>query len=444
VAARRAAARGGAPEGRRPNGGRRLLADFAPLRESRDFRLLFCGQTASMIGSQLTLVAIPYQMYLLTRSSLAVGLIGLVELAPLIAVSMVGGAVADAIDRRHLLVVAQLGLAAVSAGLAVNASAAHPSEGALYGLAGAAAGLSGLDVPTRRAIVPTLVRAELIPASAALNAVMVRSAQTVGPALSGLVIDRVSLSAAYWLDVVSFGAALAALAAMRALPPQGGGTPAGLHSIREGLRFLGRRPVLQGALVIDVNAMVFGMPRALFPALGTGTFGGGAGTVGLLYAAPAAGAFAAALVSGWVGGVRRQGRAVVISVLLWGAAIVAFGLVTWLPLALVLLAAAGAADIVSEVFRSTILQLAVPDALRGRLSAIFVAQVTGSPRLGDVEAGAVAALATPQISVVSGGLACMAGALAVARRWPELAAWTLSRPARGSPAVAAASPPGPS
>jgi transmembrane secretion effector len=399
---------------------RRLAADFTPLRASRDFRLLFIGQAGSLAGSQLTLVGVPLQAYLMTRSSLVVGLIGLVELGPLLVGSLLGGSAADAVDRRRLLLGAQLGMAAVAAGLAVNASLAHPSLGLLMALAGLGAGLSGVDITIRRAVVPALVPRELIPATAALNAVMVRSAQVVGPALAGLLIAGVSLEAAYWVDFATYGFAIAAVLAMRPIPPADGGTPMGLRSLREGVAFLRGQPVVAGAFLIDLNAMVFGMPRALFPALGTGVFGGTT-SVGLLYAAPAAGALIGALTSGWVGRVRRQGRAVVASIAVWGAAIAAFGLVPWLPAALALLAIAGAADIVSEIFRSTIVQLVVPDRLRGRLSALFVAQVTGSPRLGDVEAGAVASVTTPQISVVTGGLACLAGLAAIVWWKPALA-----------------------
>jgi MFS family permease len=398
---------------------RRIAADFTPLRASRDFRLLFIGQAGSLAGSQLTLVAVPLQAYLMTRSSLVVGLVGLVELGPLLVGSLLGGAAADAVDRRRLLLGAQVGMAAVSVGLALNASLAAPSLALLMALAGLGAGLSGVDITIRRAVVPVLVPRELIPATAALNAVMVRSAQVVGPALAGLVIAGVSLEAAYWLDVGTYGFAIAAVLAMRPIPPAGGGTPMGLRSMREGVAFLRGQPVIAGAFLVDLNAMVFGMPRALFPALGTGVFGGTA-SVGFLYAAPAAGALLAAVSSGWVGRVRRQGRAVLLSVAVWGAAIAAFGLVPWLPLALLLLAVAGAADIVSEIYRSTIVQLVVPDRLRGRLSSLFVAQVTGSPRLGDVEAGAVAAATSPQVSVVTGGLACLAGLALIAWRWPAL------------------------
>jgi MFS family permease len=220
--------------------------------------------------------------------------------------------------------------------------------------------------------------------------------------------------------------ALVVVLPMHPLPPEGGGTRAGLASIAEGLRFLRGRRVLVSTFVIDIDAMVFGMPSALFPALGTTVFGGGVQTVGLLYAAPGAGALVAALLSGWVGAVRRQGLAVVLAVLGWGVAIVAFGLTTWLPLALVLLAVAGAADVVSAVFRNTILQLSVPDAVRGRLSGVHIAVVAGGPRLGDAEAGAMAALTTPRISVVSGGLACIAGVLVLTRLVPEFARYRVT------------------
>jgi MFS family permease len=427
--------------------GRRLAADFTPLRASRDIRLLFLGQAGSLAGSQLTLVGVPLQAYLMTRSSLVVGLIGLVELGPLLVGSLLGGSAADAVDRRRLLLGAQVGMAAVSVGLGVNASLSHPSLGLLMVLAGLGAGLGGVDITIRRAVVPALVPRELIPATAALNAIMVRSAQVVGPALAGLLIAGVSLEAAYWVDAATFGFAIVAVLAMRPIPPADGGTPMGLRSLREGIAFLRGQPVVSGAFLVDLNAMVFGMPRALFPALGTGVFGGTT-SVGLLYAAPAAGAFLAALTSGWVGRVRRQGRAVVASIAVWGAAIAAFGLVPWLPAALVLLAIAGAADIVSEIFRSTIVQLVVPDRLRGRLSALFVAQVTGSPRLGDFEAGAVASAATPQVSVVTGGLACLAGLAAIVWWKPALARFRTDEPAGlppgrpGAPGSATRSRPG--
>jgi predicted MFS family arabinose efflux permease len=317
-------------------------------------------------------------------------------------------------------------MAATSVALALNAASGRPRLWPIYVLAALAAGLNGIDLPTRNAMVPGLVGRDLFPSAAALGQVLFQVGQVAGPALAGLVISRISLAAAYWLDAASFGLGMAAIAALRPQPPEGGGTRASLGSVGEGLRYLRGRRLLVSTFLIDIDAMVFGMPRALFPALGTGLFGGGAATVGLLYAAPGAGALVGALLTGGVGRVRRQGLAVVVAVLLWGTSIAVFGLVPWLPLGLALLAVAGAADVVSAVFRNTILQLSVPDGLRGRLSSVHIAVVTGGPALGDAEAGAVAALTTPRISVVSGGVACVLGVLLLVRKVPELGRYDAS------------------
>jgi MFS family permease len=407
-----------------PAAGRRFFVDVTPLRASRDYRLLFGGQLISFMGRQVTVVAIPVQVYDLTHSSFAVGMTGLVALGPLVVLSLVGGAIADAMDRRRLLLIANVLLAATSAGLALNAQRGHDAAlWPIYLLTALAAGFSGLELPTRNAATPALVGLELLPAAAALGQILVQVGQVVGPALAGPLIDGVGMASAYWFDTATFGAAVVATLLIRPLPPEGGGTRASVASIKEGLAYLRGRRVLQSTFVVDINAMVFGMPRALFPALAEKVFGGGAGTVGLLYAAPGAGAFVAALASGWVGGVRRQGRAVLLAVAAWGVAIALFGLTSSLVLALVLLAIGGAADVVSAVFRNTILQVSVPDNLRGRLSSVHIAVVTGGPRLGDAEAGAVAAISTPRISVVSGGLACVLGVLAVHRWAPQFAAY---------------------
>ena len=415
---------------------RRLFSDITPLQESRQYRLLYLGELVAFLGSQLTVVAVPLQVYLLTRSSLAVGLVGLAQLFPLLACSLVGGAVVDAVDRRVLLVWVQLARGALSAGLAVNALQPRPALWPLYLLTAAGAGLQAVDGPARTAAVPALVRRELLPAAAALHQILMNVCLVAGPSLAGLIVGRASFAAAYLVDVGTFTVASVLALALRPLPPGEGSARAGLASVREGLRFLRGRRALQGCFVIDLDAMVFGMPRALFPALGTGLFHGGPGTVGLLYAAPGAGALLGALTAGWVGGVRRQGRAVLLAVAAWGLAITFLGLVAWLPLALALLAVAGAADVVSAVFRNTILQMTVPDGLRGRLSAIHIAVVTGGPRLGDAEAGSVAALAGPRFSVVSGGLACLAGVALIAWRFRELDRPVL-QPAPAAPAAPA-------
>jgi ENTS family enterobactin (siderophore) exporter len=291
------------------------------------------------------------------------------------------------------------------------------------------AGLHAVDSPARNASIPALVRRELLPAAAALHQILMQVGMVAGPALAGVIVARANLATAYMIELVSFAVAAAFSASLRPLPPgEGSDGDAGLFtSIWTGLRFLRGQKPLQGIFVADLSAMVFGMPRALFPALGTGLFGGGPEVVGLLFAAPGAGALVAALTAGWVGSVHRIGRAVLAAVAVWGLAITIFGLVAWLPLALLMLAVAGAADVVSAVFRNTILQTSVPDGMRGRLSGVHMAVVQGGPRLGDAEAGTVAALTTPQFSVVSGGLACLLGVALVAWRIPELDRMVLRR-----------------
>lgn len=401
----------------------RLLVDVEPLRVSRQYRLLWSGQVVSNIGTQLTAVAVPLQAYDLTGSSLVVGLLGLAQLGPLLVFSLLGGSIADAFDRRRVLLVTQVLLAVTSAGLALNALHGHSKLWLLFLLSALAAGVSGIDMPTRSAVVPGLVPARQLPAALALQQIMWQVALVAGPALAGLIIARASISAAYWADVGTFVVATVAVLAMRPLRPAADHARVGLRSVAEGFRFLRGRRALQGTFVIDVNAMVFGMPRAVFPELAAKVFGGGATTVGFLYAAPGVGALLGALGSGWVGRVRRQGLAVLIAVGVWGACIAGFGVMPVLWAALLLLAVAGAADVVSAVFRNSILQLSVPDRLRGRLSAVHIAVVTGGPRLGDAESGTVAAVLGPRASVVSGGLACMAGVAVIARLLPELARW---------------------
>jgi len=331
-----------------------------------------------------------------------------------------GGSIVDAHDRRRVLLVTQVMLATTSLGLALNAALPHPVLWPVFVATAASAAFQGVDMPARRASLPMILPAEELPAALALQQVLYQLSAVVGPAIAGLLIGKTSLSVVFGCDVASFGAGLTAVALLPTLVPAGGGTPAGWRSIAEGMRYLRGQRLLASTFIIDIDAMVFGMPRALFPALGTHFFGGGAGTVGLLFSAPAAGALLGALFTGWVSAVSRQGRAVVVSVIVWGAAITVFGLVPVLWAGLLLLALAGAADVISAVFRNAILQSTVPDHLLGRLNGVFTAVVTGGPRLGDAEAGAVAAVGGAQTSVVSGGLACIAGVALLVWWVPEL------------------------
>jgi MFS family permease len=396
----------------------RILIDLGPLRESRGFRLLFAGEFVEVFGSQLTAVAIPFQVYALTQSSLQVGLVSLAQLVPLIAGALIGGSLGDALDRRRILLVASALLALTSGGLAVNAAAAHPSLIALYLVSALAAGLAGASSTASNAAVPALVAPRyLVPAYASTQAVS-QVGSVVGPALAGLLIDAVHLEWVYATTAVIYLLTALAAARLPAIPPAPEAGRPGLRAIAEGLRYLRGRQAMEGAYLIDVNAMVFGMPRALFPALAVSVFHGGARTLGYLYAAPAAGALVGALTTGWLERVHRQAWAVIVAVCVWGAAIVAFGLVHVLWAALALLALAGWADVLSAVLRSTILQTSTSEEYRSRISAVQIAVVTGGPRLGDLEAGTVATLVSTQFSIVSGGLACIAGAATLAALLP--------------------------
>jgi len=405
-----------------------LVIDLAPLRRSRDLRLLIGGQLVSVLGTQMTGVAVSYQVYRLTRSSLDVGLVSLAMLLPLVAGALAGGAAADALDRRRLMLAVTALMAACSAGLAINAGAAT-SLWPLYVLPALAAGLSGFFDAALSAVIPNLVgRCDVATANAMFQAVFQLSL-VAGPSAAGLLLAGTGIQLVYWIDVASYAAAIVSVLLMTPQPPASTPGPVrparsarsrrlGVRSLAEGLRFTRGRQAIQGAYLIDLNATFFGLPRALFPALAATRFGGGASAVGFLYAAPGAGALLGALTTGWVGRVRRQGRAVIIAVIVWGAAIAAFGVVTWLAAALALLAIAGWADVISAVLRNAIIQLSAPDAMRGRMMGLQIAVVTGGPRLGDAESGAVAAAFGDTVSAVSGGLACVAGALVLARLLP--------------------------
>jgi predicted MFS family arabinose efflux permease len=397
--------------------GQHLMIDLRPLRKSRDLRFLFAGQLVSMLGGQFTTVAVPYQVYVLTRSSLDVGLVSLATLPPLIVGGLLGGSLADAVDRRLMLLVTQLLTALCVVGLAVNADAGT-ALWPLFVLPAVAAGCAVAGESGLSAILPNLAgRSETATVNAMFQALM-QLGMVAGPALAGLLLAGAGVRFVYWMDAASLAAAMLATSLMAPQPPVGAGHSPGLRSIADGFRHLRGRPVIQGAYLIDINATVFGGPTAVFPALARTVFHGGARTLGLLYAAPGAGALLGAVATGWVHRVRRQGRAVIIAVIVWGAAITCFGLAHWLPLALVLLAVAGWADVLSAVFRGTIIQLAAPEALRGRLMGVQMAVVTGGPRIGNAESGAVANAFGATTSVVSGGLACIGGALVLARLLP--------------------------
>jgi MFS family permease len=402
---------------------KRVLADVTPLRRHRDLRKLLAGQWLSALGSQATVVAVAYQAYRMTGSTLVVGLVSLCQLGPLLAGTLWGGAVADTMDRRRLLLITVAVLIAASAGLAVNAALSRPQLWPLFVLSAVTAGFQGVQAATERAATPMVVPLAELPATLALQQIVFQVAVIAGPAAAGLLIGAVGLDVVFGLDAVVLALTWVVSASLPSLVPtipEGGSRRAGLASIAEGLRYLRTQRLLAAIYLVDLDAMIFGMPRAVFPALALSVFGGGAATLGLLYAAPGVGALVGAVFTGWVGRVQHQGRAVILAVAGWGAAIAAFGFVQVLWVGLVLLALAGAADVVSAVFRGSILQTTVPEHLQGRLSGTYIAVVTGGPRLGDAEAGVAASLGGPQFAVWSGGLACILGLGVVAWRVPQL------------------------
>jgi MFS family permease len=399
---------------------RSVVTDVRPLQVSAPYRRLFFGNTVAQLGQQMTNVVVAVQVYALTQSSFYVGLVGAFGLVPLVVLGLYGGAIADAVDRRTLALVASAGLWAVSIALAVQAYLGNTSVWLLYGCIAVQSAFYAVNNPARSAMVPRLLDKELLPAAAALNMASFNLGFTFGPLLGALVVKWQGFGAAYTVDVITFSAAYYALIRMPKMPPMVNSPRAGLKSVVDGLRFLTRAPNLRMTFVLDLCAMVFAQPRALFPALAFKVYGGGAGVVGLLQAAPAAGAVVAFLFSGWVSRIRLQGLAIVVAVMVYGAVVGGVGLSSLLWLGVLFLAMSGAADMVSSAYRNTILQVAAPDQLRGRLQGVFIVVVAGGPRAGDLLAGSVASAVGERLALVLGGLACIVGvllAISVQRRF---------------------------
>jgi MFS family permease len=400
-----------------------LTPDLRPLRESRDYRLIIAGALITGLGTQAALVALPYQVYVITHKPVLVGLLGLVEIGPLTAASLFGGALADRYDRRRLLLLYQLLLVGVAGTLAAASFLGTPPIWLLYVLAGALAGAGQLERVARGSIVPNVVRREYLRPALSNMFGLMQLTMVVGPGLGGLLIAAFDVQAAYTLDAAScLGMAVAAWALSPQRPIGAVHEPV-LRSIAGGLRFVSGERALLGSFAIDLLAMTFGMPRALFPVMALTLYHAGAAGTGALFAAVSAGATVAALTTGWLGRARYLGRIVIGAVTVWGFAIAAAGLMPSLVLAALLLAVAGAADSVSAVCRSTITQTLTPDRMRGRMSSVYSLVVAGGPRLGDVEAGSVASLTSTRVSVVSGGLACLAGVALIVVAFPELAGY---------------------
>ena len=396
---------------------RRLRVDTRPLRH-RDFRNLWLGQAVSTLGAEIGMVAIPYQVYTLTHSTALVGLLGLAALIPLLVVPLIGGAIADALDRRTVLLRTETGLTFVAALFLANSLLPHPQVWLLFVLQSLAIAVFSLGRPAMSSLAPRLVPDEEVPAAIAIESVYESLSAVAGPAAGGLLIAAVGVPWTYGIDCATYAASLVAIWALPKLPPLEDVERPSLGAIVDGFRFLKGRQALIGIFAVDTNAMVFGMPSALFPAFALHRLHGDAATVGYLYAAPYAGAFVGSLVSGWTSHVRRMGLGVTIAACAWGAAIAGFGLTTSLWPALVLLAIAGGADFFSAVLRSTILLRSTPDHLRGRLLGIEFTQVASAPNLGDLEAGILASLTSLRFSIVSGGLLCIVGCAVTALALP--------------------------
>jgi MFS family permease len=396
-----------------------LLVDTTPLRISADFRRLWIGQAISFVGSMMTTAALPFQVFHQTGSSVAVGLLGLAQLAPLLVFALVGGAFADSIDKRRLLLGVTTAALCCSGCLALNASLSHPQLWPLYVLGAASSAVFAVSYPVLRSLLPLLLEDDLRPAAYALQSTYGSFGMMAGPAVAGLLIAGVGLTVTYVADVGTYLVALLVFSRIAPSPPVAGGVRASRASVLEGLRFL-RGTTVVHIFGIDLLAMVFGMPRALFPAL-TQRLGGGPTLYGLLLSSVAGGAFLASLASGWTAHVRRQGAAVLVAVGVWGTTIAIAGLIRVPVLVMVMLAGAGAADMISGVYRSTIAAAVTRDEMRGRVSGVEFAVYAGGPVLGDVEAGVVGGLAGLPFAMVSGGVACVIAAAVYAAKVPSVA-----------------------
>lgn len=395
---------------------RTVAVDVSPLRDFRDFRLLFVGQAVSFAGTMITYVAVPFQAYALSRSSLVVGLVSLTELVPILVMSFVGGALADAVDRRRMVRLTEAGQCTVTVLLLVNAALPHPQLWVLFaGVAGAAA-IDSLQRPSLDALVPRIVPRDRLTAASALEGLRGNLGHVLGPPLAGVLIATVGLPVTFGVDAATFVVSLTALSLMKAVPPPPGAERVSLRAMLAGVRYAARRKDLLGSYLVDMNAMFFGMPMALFPQIATG-FGGPA-VLGLLYTGPAVGSLLASLLSGWTRLVRHHGRAIACAAAAWGVAIIGFGFAPTLWLALLALVAAGAADMVSGIFRGTMWNQTIPDSMRGRLAGIEMISYTSGPALGNFESGVVGALAGVRASVVSGGVLCVAGTAALCALLP--------------------------
>ncbi len=394
-----------------------MLLDITPLKVSRDYRLLFFGQLISFFGTMMTFIVVPVQMYQLTESSLYVGLLGVAEFVPMFFLAFVGGALADAVDRRMILRLTEIGQTVTVIILLGNALLPNPQIWVLFLAVGLHAGLAGLQRPSFEALIPKIVPLEHMPAVASLNALRFEVGFILAPILGGVIIAKYGASLAYLIDLLTFAASLTAVWLIRAVPPPAGADRPNFESIRKGFRYAMSRQELLGTYVVDINAMFFGMPKALFPALAVAF--GAASSVGMFYSAIAVGALIATFTSGWAKWINRHGLMVLIAAAGWGAAITLFGFSNSLYLALFFLIVAGYFDMISGIFRQTIWNQTVPDHFRGRLAGIEMISFLTGPMLGDAESGIVAYFTDVKTSIISGGILTIVGTIVLAILLPK-------------------------
>lgn len=393
-----------------------MLLDITPLRISRDYRLLFFGQLISFFGTMMTFVVVPVQMYQLTGSNLYVGLLGIAEFVPMFGLAFLGGALADALDRRKILRLTEIGQTITTAILLGNALLPQPKIWILFVVVALHAGLAGLQRPSFEALIPKIVPAEYMTAVAALNSIRFNIGAIISPILGGLIAAQFGAKTAYAIDLATFTASLGAVWLIKAVPPPENADDVSLESIKRGFDYAMSRKELLGTYLIDINAMLFGMPKALFPALAV-MFN--AKSVGFFFAAIAGGALIATLTSGWAKYVHKHGLAITIAAGLWGIAIIFFGFSTNLYVGLLFLGVAGFFDMISGIFRGTVWNQTIPNHLRGRLAGIEMISFLTGPMLGDAEAGIVAHFFSVKTSIIFGGILTVAGTIALALLLPE-------------------------
>ncbi|MBA3334425.1 MAG: MFS transporter [Acidobacteria bacterium] len=384
-----------------------MFLDITPLKVSRDYRFLYFGQLISAFGTMMSFVIVPVQVYQLTNSTFLVGLLGAVEFLLILFMAFVGGAYADFIDKRRMLRLTEIGQVTVTLLLLFNALLPEPRVWLLFVGAALHAGLSALQRPSYEALLQKIIPPNLLVSVGALNSVRWNLTSILGPALGGIIFAKYGASVAYSIDLITFIASLIAVFSISAVPSpkQEQGRPT-LQMVFEGVRYAWRRKEILGTYLVDMNAMFFGMPTALFPAIASNF---GAETVGLFYAAPAVGALVATLTSGWTKKINRHGLFVAIAAALWGVSIIVFGFSTNVYAALFFLALAGGFDMISGIFRFVMWNQTIPNHLRGRLAGLEMISYTSGPKLGDTEAGIVASLFSVKASVVSGGILCVVG-----------------------------------